>query len=176
MQFIRVKQWDNIVLTDVLRFLQTHESSKPIRDRNYATWQEKLLTYKSDPDYFEKLSSAQFEQCIQSWFQWKGWNVAEKESELGYDFAVDGFDKYNKVFVETKKYNKNSMITVGHVQGLLGVLYAYRGDHGILITTSDFSRSAIDFAERTEPKIELWHITKIIEDLERGVNFRPTTS
>ncbi len=52
-----------------------------------------------------------------------------------------------KFIIQCKRYNKDTKVDVKDIRELFGVIHAEMANKGILITTSDFTSKAIDFAK-----------------------------
>lgn len=129
------------------------------------TAEEIFRSYYEAPELFERVSVRQFEEAIRSLFELQGCRVGEPEQpqDYGYDFfaVADG----RQMLIEVKKFNVNSRISIGHVQQLLGALFAYKADKGVLITTSQFTEGARHFASQVHPTVELWDMDTTVRKL-----------
>jgi restriction endonuclease Mrr len=118
---------------------------------------------------FERVDNRTFEQIVARLFQSRGFDLDNhsERSPASYDFLLRQFEGSSRIVVEVKKYSASSKVSVGQVQQLLGAVAAERADLGILITPSDFTKTAVDFASRCHPRIELWSL----KDLESRLGF-----
>ena len=133
----------------------------------YAGFRDILQTYRTDPGFFESVAPEEFEDCIFEWCNYRMLMPVRPEdvTDAGYEFELQRYNGHNRTLVDCKKYGRNSRVSVGHVQRLLGVMIGYGGDHAIMIATSPYTRSAIDFASKCEPKIELWDMDRLLDDM-----------
>ena len=83
------------------------------------------------------------------------------------DGGVDGVIKEDKLgldllYIQAKRWGDS---TVGRpeIQGFVGALYGKKAKRGIFITTSTFSRAAIDYAEGLDSRIVLINGTQLAE-------------
>lgn len=149
-----------------MKFIQTKKVEN-INDLEFL-----INSYDNDQDFFDKIEPIQFEEIIGQFFRRMNYEIYPNENpnEYGYDFLITNYGNYGKTLVEIKKYNRNSKISVGQIQQFLGAIYFNKAECGIFITTSGFTRSAIDFAERATPKIELWDIDNLINRIKLDNN------
>jgi hypothetical protein len=89
--------------------------------------------------------------------------------DAGYDFAISHYDDNHKTLVEVRKQTSSSKVSVVQVRALLGVVYADGADHGIFVSASDFTQSAYEFADRCDPKIELWTVETLLARMDHRV-------
>ncbi len=83
------------------------------------------------------------------------------------DGGVDGIiflDELHldRVYLQAKLYNKNT-IPVAHIREFAGVLDEKKASKGVFVTTSEFSKSAKEIAERSEKSLELVDGSRLIE-------------
>ena len=123
-----------------------------------------LLKYRDDPASFDLIDPAAFEEMVFKWFESKGYEAKMNRDFYGggYDIVLNKYKGHAKTLVEIKKYNKNNKISVGEVRRLLGAVYGLKADCGILLTTSEFTRSARDFAENVDLDLELWSMDDVL--------------
>lgn len=148
-------------IVTAVKKLQLEDRDSPSATENYR---DLLRTYRTDRAYFDTITSSQFEEAMYEYFRDLGYGPHQSE-DSGFDIHLRSYAGFDNTFVECRKYNVNSKVSVGHVQQLLGVVTGYKADHGIIVTTSDYTRSAIDFAQRCAPKIDLWTMDNVLERL-----------
>lgn len=76
------------------------------------------------------------------------------------DGGIDGTIREDKlgldeVYIQTKKYASGSTVGVGDVRNFVGALVGAHAQMGVLVTTSDFSNSAREFAARSTKRVVL---------------------
>lgn len=59
------------------------------------------------------------------------------------------------VLVECKRYAKDRLVGVDRVRSLYGVVSADTATAGVVVTTSGFSRDAVEFAEKVRYRMSL---------------------
>lgn len=109
---------------------------------------------KSDPTLFEKIV---IEVLVQMGY---GGSLKDAGRAIGKsgDEGIDGIIKEDRlgldiIYVQAKRWESN--VGRPEIQKFAGALQGQRAKKGIFITTSNFSRDAIDFASKIESKIIL---------------------
>jgi HJR/Mrr/RecB family endonuclease len=148
------------VQQEVSKPLETSKFSEPQHELNPD---EIIRSYDTNPEYFERIDARTFEDVVKSLFMSKGYVVTEPnpKEHFGFDFMLTGPSHQGEILVEVKKQNPNRRTSIGDIQQLLGAVYAYDAASGILITTSVFTDSALDFASKMSPRIQLWNMDRL---------------
>jgi restriction system protein len=90
-----------------------------------------------------------------------GGSLADAGKAIGKsgDGGIDGVIKEDKLgldllYIQAKRWDSN---TVGRpeIQGFVGALYGKKAKRGIFLTTSSFSKSALDYAEGLDSRVVL---------------------
>jgi restriction system protein len=131
---------------------------------------EKLLT--ASPSFFEKTV---VELVVSMGYGGTRKDAGQAIGQTG-DEGIDGIIKEDRlgldiIYLQAKRWS----LTVGRpeIQKFAGALQGFRAKKGIFITTSDFSREAIEYASRIDSKIvlidgeQLWNL---MIDFEIGVS------
>lgn len=119
---------------------------------------------------FSKMSGYEFEDFIANLLRQKGFKVTQ--TDYSNDGGVDLIAEYNqplfsgKYIVQCKKYT-NNLVGQPELRDLYGVVMSESANKGILITTSDFTTQAKNFAKGKN--IELIN-GSILNSLIEGVN------
>lgn len=76
------------------------------------------------------------------------------------DGGVDGVidqDPFGlaRIYVQAKRYASDNIVGRPQVQGFVGALHGQQANQGIFITTSSFSREAIDYARTVNASVIL---------------------
>lgn len=145
------------------------EVSKPLETSKFSEPQHELnpdqiiRSYDTNPEYFERIDARTFENVVSSLFMSKGYVVTQPNprEHFGFDFILTEPSHPGEILVEVKKLNPNRRTSIGDIQQLLGAVYAYKAESGILITTSVFTDSALDFASKMSPRIQLWDMDRL---------------
>jgi len=98
-------------------------------------------------DQIRSLSWQQFEQFVGSYFKDQGYSVVE--TAAGPDGGVDLVLRKDggKTYVQCKHW-KTYKVGVEKVRELLGSMVAGGADHGVLVTTGEFTSSARQFGSK----------------------------
>jgi restriction system protein len=79
-----------------------------------------------------------------------------KSGDGGLDGVIDqdqlGLDR---IYIQAKRYNSDNAVSESDIRGFSGSLGANKATKGVFVTTSYFTKPAIDFAEKTPHKIVL---------------------
>lgn len=98
---------------------------------------------------FSNLNGYEFEDCISSLLKDKGFHVVQTDysNDGGIDVIAtwDGDFFKGKYIIQCKNWNNN--VGQPFIRDLYGVVMSERANKGILITTSDFTQQAYDFAD-----------------------------
>jgi restriction system protein len=123
--------------------------------RGLAT--ELLQTIKGcSPEFFERL--------VVDVLLKMGYGGSRKEAGQAVgrsgDGGIDGIIKEDRlgldiIYIQAKRWDTNNTVGRPEVQKFAGALQGHRAKKGIFITTSDFSREALDFVSRIDSKIVL---------------------
>ena len=151
---------------EVLEWVQQVERERAERSIRQAHVPRVLDLYLDSPAAFEQVSPEQFEKALHDLLTSLGYEPSpidhDHGADSGFDFELRRYPGYRKALVEVKKYSSSSKVPVGVVQQLLGVLYANRADCGILISSSGFTASSLEFAKRCGARIELWGMEEVL--------------
>jgi restriction system protein len=99
-----------------------------------------------------------FERCVLQLLVKMGYGGTDGESEhLGkpHDGGFDGLVRkdplgFDVVYTQAKRYAAGNMVGAPEVQSFVGALHGKHADRGVFITTSAFTKAALDYA-RTVP-------------------------
>jgi len=123
--------------------------------RGMAT--ELLRTIKGcSPEFFERLV---VDVLLKMGY---GGSLKEAGQAVGRsgDGGIDGIIKEDRlgldiIYIQAKRWDTNNTVGRPEVQKFAGSLQGHRARKGIFITTSDFSKEALDFVSRIDSKIVL---------------------
>lgn len=152
---------------NVINFLRkTNIDEKYVID-NISNFKELIDNFRENSQIIDRVSGPEFEDFIFNYFSNTGAKVVRPNSstDYGYDFILRDWKGFHKTIVEVKKYNRNSKVSVSTIQQVVGAMNIYEADHAIIITTSEFTASAKEFANSMRKKIELWDINYLTENL-----------
>lgn len=120
-------------------------------------------TVLSPIEKVDKMTGAQFEEFMATYFRQKGYDVIK--TKLSGDFGIDLIIE-NKIFrcgVQLKRYSKK--VSLKAVQEVIGGLEHYKLDQGMVITNNYFQQSAITLAGESSKPITLWNRDILIQKL-----------
>lgn len=118
---------------------------------------------------FQNISPFQFEKLIQLIL--KDYFADAYLTKKGGDFGGDVIcinESGSKIVVQCKRYKKGSNVGNKYIDNVISSLIYYEAEKGIIITTSGFTKSAIEIAEKAG--IELWDWYKLQDVLSSVLN------
>lgn len=106
------------------------------------------------PDKVLDMSPREFEKLVASIFRANGFNVELTPASHDGGFDVLAVQRSNLVgetrfLIECKRYKKDKKIGIGLVQRLIGTVNQFKATKGILVTTSSFTRDALNCVKST---------------------------
>jgi hypothetical protein len=152
---------------EIVRRLEKISSEKEPSQRSYSSLMEKLETYTTDPPYFESISPWEFEELIAQWFNEQGFDAAHPKGfspDLGVDILLHLPNTRSRVIVQVKKFNRQSKVSLRDVMALLGAATMLKADYAALVTSSSFTRAALETAAASaRPRLSLITLGDILE-------------
>lgn len=85
--------------------------------------------------------------------------IQKMTKDKGYDFYIP---KLNCV-VDVKKYNRSSKVSLSVIRTFLGVMVENNVNKGIIISSTEFTRSALNFVENLEQQIVLLSLQDLLK-------------
>jgi len=125
---------------------ELYESATKIREARY---QELIDTILSK-------TPREFESLVVMLLQKMGYGGEVKQSGLvtsySNDGGIDGIIKedvlgFGRIHIQAKRYAQNNSVQRQEIQGFVGALAVAQSNRGVFITTSSFSKGAIQYAE-----------------------------
>ncbi len=154
------------IIYNVINFLKKTNISKDINKDYFSNFKELITSVRGNSQIIDTISASELDEFIIKYFKSKGIIVDKPGiSEYGCDFILKDWKGFPKTIVEVKKYNRNSKVSVSSIQQVIGAMNIYDADHAIIITTSEFTASAKEFASSMQKKIELWDIHFLTKEL-----------
>lgn len=120
-----------------------------------------LIKYlKNNPKRVFNLSPRGFELLVAEIFKHNGYDVVmtPQTRDGGFDFSalyVDALGNPFLTYVETKKYKQGNRVGIDVVRNLYGVVASKDISRGIIVTTSSFTRDAMEFQKSIEHRVSL---------------------
>jgi hypothetical protein len=151
---------------EIVRRLEGLSVQGEATQRSYNSLTEKLETYITDPPYFESISPWEFEELITQWFKGQGFDAAHPKGfspDLGVDILLRLPNTRSSVVVQVKKFNRQSKVSLRDVMALLGAATMLKADYAALVTSSSFTRAAVETAATSaRPKLSLITLDDIL--------------
>lgn len=118
--------------------------------KNYLVKSKEICT---DIVTIDKMNGVDFENYIKKLYIKLGYIAYT--TNISYDFGADIIASKNneKICIQTKRYNKNRNVGISAIQEVVGSLNYYKANKGIVITTSSFTKSAIQLSEKNNIKL-----------------------
>ena len=120
---------------------------------------------------FEKVSLIQFQEGIKDIFP----HITSEETEemyhnielpkratkgsAGYDFYLPTLN----CVVDVKKYSSSGKISLSIIRTFIGVMIENNVDKGIIISSAEFTQSALNFVQNLEQEIVLLSLQDLLE-------------
>lgn len=143
----------------------------PIIQLDFSRISEGLTQYLLEhPNAINDLSPRKFEELIAYLMEKHGYEVelTQQSRDGGVDiFALkrDAFGSFLTI-VDCKKYSITNPVGVGLVRTMYGTLIVEKASHGIIATTSRFTKGAQDLAEQCKYQLSLKDHADIMKWIE----------
>lgn len=127
----------------------------------YGEYKENIIRALKEPEFLDNLSNRDFEEMINEYLIAQNLTIEYQPAnrDRGYDFFVPMLS----CVIEVKKYGKNSKISLSTIRSLLGTMMEINASKGIIISSSDFTQSAINFVQSLEQEIVLLSLNDLLE-------------
>jgi len=129
-----------------------------------------LKKVAADPDYIHKCTPRQFEELVCEMLDKKGYkvNLTNQTRDGGKDIIIVDNNLLGSflIYVECKHYSPNRPIGVNVVRELYGTISADKATAGLLVTSSYFSKDAINFKNEVQHRINLMDYVKLISEIK----------
>jgi len=161
---------DKADASEILRRLEGLSLGKERGEKSYRSLIEKLQTYTTDPPYFESMPPGEFEDLIAGWFDEQGFKALPHHGrpDLGIDMILMSPHSESRIVIQVKKFNRQSKVSLRDVMALLGAATIYKADRAALITSSSFTRAALETAVISKPPLSLITLDDILETRNAG--------
>lgn len=126
----------------------------------YSEYKENIMRAIEDKEFLDNMNYRDFEKIIYEYLKAQNIPVIYKgqAKDMGYDFHIP---KLNCV-VEVKKFNKNVKISLAVIRALIGTMIENDADRGIIISSTEFTKSAINFVQNLQQHIVLLSLQDLI--------------
>lgn len=108
-------------------------------------------------------SDTSFERTILECFSQTGAEVsaASMLSVAGYDFVINYPTSGKRYVLAFKRYSRGGLVSIEVVRELLAAVEETGAHGGIIVSSSDFTKSARDFAKRAKIRLFFWQTAEI---------------
>lgn len=130
-----------------------------------------LTNVAHDPNLIHKCTPRQFEEIVCEMLNKKGYkvNLTNQTRDGGKDIIIVENNLLGSflVYVECKHYSPERPIGVNLVRELYGTISADEATAGLLITSSYFSKDAINFKNKVKHRISLMDYVQLISEIQK---------
>ena len=126
---------------------------------------------KERPEILYEINPAVFEQLVAEILSSFGYEVQlTKKTKDGWaDIIAIGHQPASKIIIECKRYKKDHAVGLDIIQRLYGLAEQEQATKGILVTTSSFTKPAMDFIREHEWRLEGIDFNKFQEWIDRYI-------
>lgn len=129
-----------------------------------------LSNIAKEPDLIHKCSPREFEELVCEMLDKKGYkvNLTNQTRDGGKDIIIVENNLLGSflIYVECKHYSPDRPIGVNLVRELYGTISADEATAGLLITSSYFSKDAINFKNKVKHRISLMDYVELISEIQ----------
>lgn len=127
----------------------------------YNDYKENIMRAIEDKEFLDSINYGDFENIVYEYLKAQNITVVYRgrARNAAYDFQIPDFD----YVVEVKKYNRNGKISLSVIRELIATMVEYGAKRGIIISSTEFSRSAINFVQNLEQHIILLSLKDLIK-------------
>ena len=135
------------------------------KDRTPPSSMEELANAcRKDPSYVDRIDEKSFEGLVQGIFEREGLLV--KHIAAGEDTKADFIIRQphdgKQILVAVCKLTRQSKVSIGFVAEVVEAARRLNATAGLVVTSGDFTNSAIEFAECSAPRIALASIQTLL--------------
>lgn len=144
----------------------------PVRETLTVVNNRITALFRRNPEWLRTIDPFTFEQVIADLFAEEGYEVAltPPRADGGKDIYVSKTDPLTQTLflVECKRYTPPTKVGVEVVRQLYGVVQQERASGGVVVTTSYFTKPAIDFANTVPYQLFLRDFDNLVEWLKKS--------
>lgn len=139
-----------------LELTTTEDSDLTPQEKLYASYENiRQSAYEDILDTILSKSAREFEHLVVTLLQKMGYGGevknAGKVTQHTNDGGIDGVIKEDilglgRIHIQSKRYNRNNTVGREEIQKFVGALAVAQSNKGIFITTSSYSKTAIEYA------------------------------
>ena len=150
-----------------------HKTPKIITDIRLIETSLIDIVYRN-PKLIHEIGFIKFEELVAELFEKEGYNVklTKATRDGGKDLLIVEHKRIGNfvIYVECKNYAIDNPIGVGLVRELYGTVMADKATAGVLITSSYFSRPALEFKEKVKSQLSLHDYYYLKEWIDEKAN------
>ncbi|NQU63329.1 MAG: restriction endonuclease [SAR324 cluster bacterium] len=172
----------------VIQSAATTDSNLTPQERLYESYEEiRQSAYEDILDTIMSKSPTEFEHLVVRLLERMGYGGQLKEAgevtQASNDQGIDGVIKEDilglgKIHIQAKRYNKDNTVGREEIQKFVGALAVAQSNKGVFISTSFYSKGAIDYAKSlnttTLVLIDGLQLAKYIYDFSLGMQVEQT--
>lgn len=116
---------------------------------------------------YSTTTGREFEEFLCKVFELQGYKVelTKATNDKGRDLILKEPETGKIIFVEAKRYSSENHVGREVIQKLLGACNMYGADEGYVVTTSSFTKTAIDCLKHTN-NLELWDLDVLVSIID----------
>lgn len=156
---LRDFRWSGILDADGNPITQDQLRGSPIITDVISTNEKVLRLVQEEPEAVYSLSSREFEELVAELLYKQGYTVelTPPSKDGGFDMYAarkDGLGEF-LYLVECKRYAPGNPVGVQVVRALHGMVQQEQATAGIVVTTSRFTKGAVEFQQSAQYKLSL---------------------
>lgn len=134
---------------------------KPKEMLSYSDYKENIIRAKEDKNFLDNMDYRDFEKIIYEYLRAQNLEVVVQKitRDKGYDFYIPTLN----CVVDVKKYSRNGKISLSIIRTFIGVMIENNADKGIIISSTEFTQSALNFVQNLEQEIVLLSLQDLLE-------------
>lgn len=137
----------------------TPAQSKIIRADLSLVTGELISHLQKHPEKAREMDPESFERLLEAIFKNQGYDVERTRysKDGGFDLAIYSKDPVGAfmTLVDCKRYAEKKKVGVEVVRGLYGIVTDRKASNGLIVTTSTFTKGAVEFRERNQYRLAL---------------------
>lgn len=160
--FEYIKKGDNINEIVMELNKRIYLSHPALKERIcYSDYKENIMRAIEDKEFLDSMNYRDFEKIIYEYLKAQNIPVIYQGQarDTGYDFQIPE----RNCVVEVKKYNRNGKISLSVIRAFIGTMIENDADKGIIISSTEFTKSAINFVQNLEQHIVLLSLQDLIK-------------
>ena len=125
----------------------------------YSDYKMNIVRANDDKDFLDNMDYRNFEEIIFKYMRAQNLEIVVQRANNGYDFYIPTLN----CVVDVKKYNRSGKISLSVIRTFLGVMIENNVNKGIIISSTEFTQSALNFVQNLEQEIVLLSLQDLIK-------------